>query len=392
MNFFFEFYNPVKIVSGNKALDNIGYELEHLGAKRPLIVTDRGVVSAGLMHLVEEAFAGSDMIIGAVYDDVLPDSSKYTVNEVARVYRKTGCDSLVAVGGGSVIDTAKGANIVITEDADDLMLFAGAETLKKPMKPFIVVPTTAGTGSETTYVAVIADPDRRVKMAFTSYHLLPDTAILDPRMTLTLPPYITAATAMDALTHSIEACICLQKNPLSDIHAKTAIRLIVDNLIPVIENDKDEKGRLMLANAACIAGAAFSNSMVGMVHALGHATGAVGRVPHGVAMNIFLPFGLEYNMEKAGDDIADLLLFLAGPDVYAHTPPNRRAIAAIAAIRGLQEKLQDLTGLPRKLREAGVDEVQFPSIAKTALNDGSLIFNPVEMDYNDAMAVLHKAF
>jgi alcohol dehydrogenase len=164
---YYEFYNPVKIVSGHKALDNLPYELEQLGAKRPIIITDKGVVGAGLVELVVNAFGSSDMIIGAIYDDVPPDSSVGVVNDIVKVYRQNQCDSIVAVGGGSPIDTAKGVNIVITEEADDLMKFMGAEMLKKPMKPLVVIPTTSGTGSEVTLVAVISNPEKNVKMAFT---------------------------------------------------------------------------------------------------------------------------------------------------------------------------------------------------------------------------------
>jgi alcohol dehydrogenase len=275
---------------------------------------------------------------------------------------------------------------------DDILKLSGAGFLKKPMKPFIAVPTTAGTGSEVTNVAVVADTERNTKIPFLSYHLFPNTAILDPRMTLTLPPHITAATAMDALCHAVEATVCLQKNPLSDAHAFAAIKLISENLLHVIQNPDDSQGRLALANAACLAGAAFSNSMVGMIHALGHALGGVCHVPHGVAMNIFLPHGLEYNMNKSADQIAELLLPLAGAEVYARVSKNRRAERVVEAIRDLQNKLNVQTRLPLTLKEAGVDAGALEAVAKTAINDPALTFNPEEMDFNDAMAVLKKAY
>src|SRR5690606_13681211 len=137
----------------------------------------------------------------------------------ANAYRANSCDAIIAVGGGSVIDTSKAANILVSEGGDDLHKYAGAGALKRPLKPFFVLPTTAGTGSEVTIAAVIADPDRGVKVAFTSPFLLPHAAVIDPRMTLTLPPFLTAATAMDALTHATEAYISLAKNPLSDAYA-----------------------------------------------------------------------------------------------------------------------------------------------------------------------------
>ena len=389
---FYEFFSPVKIISGRCALDNLPHELKRLGVSKPLIITDPGVVKAGLLKLVEDAFSGSGLSIGFVFDKTPPDSSILVVNEVARLFEVHQCDSIVAVGGGSVIDTAKGANIVATEGSGDLMKFAGAEILNKPLKPFIVVPTTSGTGSETTLVAVIADPERNLKLAFTSHFLYPRAAILDPRLTLTLPPKMTAATGMDALTHAMEAYTCLQKNPMSDAYAWMAIKLISENLVKVIQDGKDSEGRLALANASCMAGIAFSNSMVGMVHSLGHAAGGVCHIPHGVAMNIFLPHGLEYNLKKAGDCIGELLLPLAGAEVYASTPITERPAVLIRLVRGLRDQLYQLTGLPRTLREAGVDAGKLEEIAKTAINDGSLLYNPVEMGLSDAISVLQKAW
>lgn len=389
---YYEFYNPVKVVSGHKALDNLPYELEQLGAKRPIIVTDKGVVNAGLVELVVNAFGSSDMTIGAIFDDVPPDSSVGVVNEIAKVYRQNKCDSIVAVGGGSPIDTAKGVNIVITEEADDLMKFMGAEMLKKPMKPLVVIPTTSGTGSEVTLVAVISNPEKNVKMAFASKHLLPKAAILDPRMTLTMPPHITAATGMDALTHAVEAFICLQKNPLSDSHAISAISLIRKNIVNAVKDGKNADARLAMANAACLAGAAFSNSMVGIVHSLGHAAGGVCHIPHGLAMSIFLPHCLEYNLSQCSENIGELLLYLSGPEEYVKTPASERAQKTIDAIRRLQRELNEICKLPMTLKDAGVPKDKLGQIAQTAINDGSVIMNPVEMDFDNALSILKKAY
>ncbi len=389
---YYEFYNPVKILSGHKALENLPYELEQLEAKRPIFLTDKGVSDAGLIKIIQKAVADSNMVIGAIYDKTPPDSSIKTVNEAAEIYRKNGCDSIVAIGGGSVIDTAKGVNIVITENSNDLSQFMGAEMLKKPMKPLVIIPTTSGTGSEVTLVAVINDPDRNVKMPFTSCHILPKLAILDTRMTLTMPPKITAATGMDALTHAVEAYICAQKNPISDAHAFAAINLIRDNLVTSVTDGKDKKARLAMANASCLAGAAFSNSMVGIVHSLGHAVGGVCHVPHGVAMSIFLPFGMEYNLPTSYDFIGELLLALGGFEAYSQTPPEDRAMAAIDVVRNLRQDLYDVSGLPMTLKDAGVEKGKLEQIAKTAINDGSLIFNPLEMNLDEAMGVLERAY
>ncbi len=388
----FEFHNPVKIVSGFHALETLGYELERLEVTRPLILTDFGVQKAGLVQRVMEALDDTPVIVGAVYDQIPPDSSLTVVREVASVFRDARCDGLVAVGGGSVMDTAKAVNILVSEGGDDLMKYAGADRITGRLLPLVTIPTTAGTGSEVTQVAVIADRERRVKMAFVSRLLFPDVAILDPGMTQSLPPKLTAATAMDALTHAMEAYICLQKNPLSDAHAWAAISLIAQNLVPVLKNGEDARGRLALANAACLAGAAFSNSMVGMIHALGHATGALCEIPHGMAMNIFLPHGLEYNLEKRREAISEMLLPLAGPEVYANTPPLARAEKTIEEVRKLQGVVKKETGLPTKLSEAGISQRVLESIAEAALDDGALLFNPEDLTFEDALYVLQRAY
>ncbi|MPM56723.1 1,3-propanediol dehydrogenase [bioreactor metagenome] len=389
---YYEFFSPVKICSGHKALNNLPYELDQLGATRPLIITDPGVTKAGLVQQVIDTFADSDIKVAALYDQVPPDSSSKVVNEIVQLYNANQCDSLVAVGGGSVIDTTKGVNIVITEGSDDLMKFAGAEMLKKPTRPFIVIPTTSGTGSEVTCVAVISDPDRGIKMSFTSNTLYPRVAILDPRMTLTLPPHITAATGMDALTHAVEAYISLQKNPMSDSYSWKAIQIIRANLVNVVKNGSDKEGRLALANASTMAGIAFSNAMVGVVHNLGHATGGVCHVPHGVAMNIFLPVGLEYNLPKAAAEIGELLLPLGGPDEYAHTPVDKRAERVITLIRAMKDELYELCKLPRTLKEAGVAHEKLPEIAAAALKDGASMYNVEDIEYKDALMLAEKAF
>ncbi len=344
----FRFYNPVKIISGENALDSLGYELKQLGAKRPLIITDQGVAAAGLIALVTAALAKAEIPAEVLYDRVPPDSSPQIVDQAAGVYREHGCDCIVSVGGGSVIDTGKALNIVVTEDADSLAQLKGVK-LRKPMRPFIVIPTTSGTGSEVTYAAMIMDVAKKQKMLFASYLLFPKTAILDPRMTVSLPMLTTAATAMDAMTHAIEACICKPRNPFSHAHSIEAIKLIGKYLPTVMNNPDDREARFYLANAACMAGAAFSNSGVGLIHALGHALGGVCQVPHGIAMNIMLPYGLEFNLPAVGEIIGELLLPLVGPERYVATPAGDRPPKTIACLREIQNELYKSAKLPRTL-------------------------------------------
>jgi len=389
---YYEFFCPVKILCGRQAVDNIPFELAQLQAGRPLIVTDPGVVRAGLLDMVVQAFSEAEAVIGGVFQDTPQDSSNVIVGQVARLYRENGCDALIAVGGGSVIDTSKGVNILVSESSDDLMEFMGANILKRPLKPFIVVPTTAGTGSEVTSAAVIANPDRNVKMSFVSPFLFPNVAVLDPRMTMTMPPRITAATGMDALTHAIEAYTCLQKNPVSDAYAVAAVALVREYLITAVTQGRNEEARLAMANAALLAGMAFTNSLVGVVHGLAHAVGGVAHVPHGVANSIFLPFGMEYNLGQVADLYAELLLPLAGPEVFAQTAPADRAGKAVTVVKDVKQKMYEICGLPRTLKEAGVPKDKLEEITRTALGDGSLIMNPEAVDHNDALRLLQAAY
>lgn len=390
---YFEFFCPVKILGGYKSLEHIPFELDVRGVSRPMIVTDKGVVGAGLVDVVQAAMAAGADVSTVTFDDVPADSPMETVIQAARAYRDAGCDSLIAIGGGSVMDTAKAVNVLITEGGDDLRPFVGVNNLTRPLKPFVAIPTTAGTGSEVTSVTILKDTSAGVKVPLMSQYLLPDVAVIDPRVTLKLPPLITAATALDALTHATEAFICLGKNPLSDAYASSAIERVARWLVPVMEDPSDAEGRLELAQAATMAGIAFSNSMVGLVHAMGHAVGARAGVHHGVCMGIFLPVVLAYNQVARGREIGELLLYLSGPEAYAKTPATERATRAIARIVELKDRAHELCGLPRTLSETGkVSQDDFSSIAELALDDGSLMMNPVEAGHDEILELLGQAW
>ena len=392
-NNFYEFFCPVKIIAGLAALEHAPFELSSRGASRALLITDGGIKAAGLLEHILTVFNKSQVEIQTVFDQVLADSSLEQVREITGIYRQHDCDSIIAVGGGSVIDTSKGVNILVSEGGDDLLVYSGHGCLKRPLKPLFVVPTTAGTGSEVTSVAVIKDSANERKVGFSSHFLFPDVAILDPRMTQTLPPHITAMTAMDALTHACEAAISLAKNPISDAYAHGAIKKISQNLMAVMDNPGDLNGRMELAQAATMAGIAFSNSMVGVIHALGHSVGAICHLPHGMCMSIFLPYVLEYNLENCSEEIAELLLPLAGAERYAQVPAQTRAETSIKVIREMRDQLHQYCELPRTLKETGkVQKDQFETIARATLNDGSVIFNAKEVEFNDAMALLESAW
>ncbi|MBQ8376467.1 MAG: iron-containing alcohol dehydrogenase [Akkermansia sp.] len=393
MNKYFEFQNAVKLLCGDSALERLANELEHLGARAPMLLSDAVLAKIGTMQQVVDAMAGEGCTPACTFTDIPVDSSLKVVNDIAALYRSSGCDSLVAVGGGSVIDTAKGVRLVLSQEADDILAIGGVENLVRGKYiPFVVVPTTAGTGSECTGVAVIRNDANGVKMEFLSPFVEPDVAVIDPRMTAGLPPKATASTGFDAMVHAIEACTCLQTNPMSTAYGTTAIKLICENLEEATRNGSNKKARYAMAVASTMAGIAFSNSMVGAVHAIGHALGGVCHVPHAVAMTILLPHVMRYNLERCTDSYAALLPWLVGMDAAMATPAEKRAEAAIEAVTALGRRLNALCGLPLTLKEAGVSKDDFAKVAEFAVNDGALIVNPRAADEAQVIEILNAAY
>jgi alcohol dehydrogenase len=388
---YYEYHNPVKILSGEAALENIPYELEVLEAKAPLLLSDQGLVAAGAVDTVLKAIAPCKPT--ATFTEIPADSSVTVVNAIAKVFAENHCDSILAVGGGSVIDTAKGVRMVISQKATDIEALMGCEVLTAGNHiPFIAVPTTAGTGSEVTPVAVISNPARKVKQEYISAHLLPDVAVLDLRMTMTLPPKVTASTGVDALCHAIESYTCLQKNPMSDAYASAAIPMILENLPQAVRHPKDKAARMAMANASLMAGTAFGNSMVGLVHAIGHALGGVCHVPHGDAMSILLPHVMAYNLDRCQEVYGKLLLHLAGPETYVATKPEDRAQASVQKVREFVASFAEF-GLPQRLQDTGkVTEADFEAVAKTAISDGAIIVNPKAAGISEVVEILKKAW
>lgn len=390
---YFEFQNAVKLLCGELALERIPNELQHLNAKRPLVLSDAVLAKIGTMAQVTSAMEAEGVTPAACFTDIPVDSSLAVVNKIAAFYREQDCDSIVAIGGGSVIDTAKGVRLVLSQDTDDIFSISGLENVTNGRHiPFVVVPTTAGTGSECTGVAVIKNDENGVKMEFLSPFVEPDVAVIDPRMTEGLPPKATASTGMDALCHAVEACTCLQANPLSTAYGTAAIRLIAQNLETATVNGKNREARFNMALASTMAGIAFSNSMVGAVHAIGHALGGVCGVPHAVAMTILLPHVMRYNLSHSAGDYAALLPWLVGMDAAMATPADKRAEAAIEAIEVLGTKLNAACGLPLTLSAAGVSKDSFAKVAEFAVNDGALIVNPRAATVEQVMEILNAAF
>ena len=390
---YYEFQNATKILSGKLAINNIPAELKFLNAQSPLLISDEILNKIGTVKKVKDAINTDNKIkVKAEYTQVPPDSDLKVVNKIAKIYKEQKCDSIVAVGGGSVIDTAKGVRMLLSQNKEDINELMGNEILNYGKHiPFIVVPTTSGTGSEVTIVAVIEDKIKNLKMEFISYFLLPDVAVLDPEMTMTLPKKATASTGIDALCHAIEAYTCIQKNPLSDAYAISAIKIIMDNIEIAVKNGENKKARLSMANASLMAGISFSNSMVGLVHAIGHSIGAVSKVPHGDAISILLPYVMEYNFDVVKEEYAKIALYTI-PEECINKSEEERAVLLIGKVKSLIKKLNEETGLPKRLKDVKINRKDFEKIAQTSINDGAIILNAKKADIIDIINILEKAY
>ena len=392
----FEFFCPTKIVCGAHALDKLPGELESRGVTHPLVMTDAGLVKLGVAAKLTDVLDAAGVAY-KVFDQVPPDSSMDVVNEVARLYTERGCDGFVAIGGGSVIDTTKGAAASLACEGVDFATLQGSEILKADLPPLIAVPTTAGTGSEVTLVAVVADTHKHAKLSFTSYKLVPHAAILDPALTSSLPPKLTATTGMDALTHAVEAYTSIQKNPVSDAFAVKAIELIAENLPVACREGANVDARTSLALGSLLAGAAFSNAMVGIVHALGHSLGGLCHIPHGQAMMMLLPHCVRYNLDRGihAGLYGELLEHLAparaaalGPD--ASTAERDKAFCE--HLFELNDLYHDQYGVPLALSELGVTREDLPAVAKQARYDGAALYNETEITLEDALEILEATY
>ena len=392
----FEFFCPTKIGCGAHALDKLPGELESRGVAHPLVMTDAGLVKLGVAAKLTDVLDAAGVAY-EVFDQVPPDSSMDVVNEVARLYTERGCDGFVAIGGGSVIDTTKGAAASLACEGVDFATLQGSEILKADLPPLIAVPTTAGTGSEVTLVAVVADTHKHAKLSFTSYKLVPHAAILDPALTSSLPPKLTATTGMDALTHAVEAYTSIQKNPVSDAFAVKAIELIAENLPVACREGANVDARTSLALGSLLAGAAFSNAMVGIVHALGHSLGGLCHIPHGQAMMMLLPHCVRYNLDRGihAGLYGELLGHLAparaaalGPD--ASTAERDKAFCE--HLFELNDLYHDQYGVPLALSELGVTREDLPAVAKQARYDGAALYNETEITLEDALEILEATY
>jgi len=378
----FNYFAPTKVIFGTGSISEVPMEVGLLG-KKAFLVTDQGLIETGLVDEVKKKMGG---ILAGVYADVPQDSGMEVVDRGAERALAAGADVIVSLGGGSVIDTAKGMCIVMKEGGS-LKEFQGMQMLTRPQTPHVVVPTTAGTGSEVTSGAVVMDKEQGQKIIIFEYFNTPRVAVLDPRMTVKLPPNLTASTGMDALTHAVESYVSLHRNPVSDASALHAIRLIARHLPLAVANGSDLAARGQMQIAALLAGWAFSNAMVGLVHAMAHSLGAVAGTPHGLANAMLLPHVMRYNCDEVQSFGADIAAALGVQT--AGLEPRQAAEAAVRAIEELIAKI----GLPRRLRDIGIQKNVLEECAQLSLADGSIVYNPkIVMDSEEVLGVYMNAY
>ncbi len=387
---FYQFHHPTKVIYGEGLVNDFAHEVEELGVKNYLLVSDDVINGLGLVQPIRQGLEENGFTITGEFYDVPQDASVEAVESISRLALDSGAEGLLAVGGGSVIDATKAANVIFSEGGDLVEDYSGAATLTKPLKPFIAIPTTAGTGSENTIIAMIYDAANRTKLAFADKFLLPDLAVLDPLMTQSMPPGLTASTGMDALTHAVESYVGIDASPHSEALAVEAIKHIFRYLVRATKEGSDLEARGGMLIAANMAGSAFTHSMVGCVHSMAHAVGGLTRVPHGVANAILLPHGMAYNFEVSKVKFAKLAPVM-GVDV-AGISVDEAARAAITAVKDLIKALNALDAIPVRLRDAGVPKESLPAIAEAATEDGSVIYNPREVEAKEILIHLNDAY
>jgi len=362
----YEFFCPVKTHSGNRALEHLPVELDALNARKPLVITGKDAAKAGLVDVLIHAFRDSGITIG-VFDGVPASPDLILIRELFRIYRDGGYDAVIALGGGPATDTAKTLNIAVSGEPEDLETCAGKDRIKDALKPLVYVPDLSGTGYETSRYAHLGD------RIYDSPFLMPDLVVVDPRMTVSKDAKTTGATSLVSLTQAAEAYVYIGKNPLADCYAYPAIQFVMENLVKVIKNPQDGKGRLALANAHCMAGCAFSNAAAGMAHVLGTVVGDACGVSHGLCMGVVLPHVLERYTSLPGYHMADLLLPLTDFDGYAGTAEEKRDQKALDTIFDLQHELYKVSSgaIPRTLKDANLSKDKLKATARKAAGDGS---------------------
>jgi alcohol dehydrogenase len=378
----FEFVLPTRIVFGSGVSKNLAEELTAMGKKKPLIVTDKGLINAGVVGKVLQGLDEAGMNYD-IFDEIEPNPRDLTVQRGYELAKALENDSLVAIGGGSSMDTAKGIGVLMAHGGI-IQDYEGLGQVTKPICDLIAIPTTVGTGSEVTFWSVITDTKRHFKMSVGSPLIAPKVALVDPDLVETLPPAIVASTGMDALTHAVEGYTCTLAEPITDACGIYAIRLLAENIRKAVqENDKEAKANLLMGSL--IAGICFGNSDIAGVHCMGEALGGLYDTPHGVAMAILLPYVMEYNYVSDYKKFAEMAKAM-GENIDG-LPEKEAAFAAITAVEKLNRDLKIPT-----LKEIGVQFDDLPELAKRSAVNVSVDSNSRVATQKDFLDIFMKAY
>ena len=364
----------------------IAEEVAKRGYKKALVVTDKDLVKFGVAAQVTDVLKAAGIPF-EMFDEVKPNPTVKNVKNGIAAFKAAGADFIVAIGGGSSMDTSKAVGIIINNpEFADVTSLEGVANTKKKSVPVIALPTTAGTAAEVTINYVITDEENVKKMVCVDPNDIPTLAIIDPELMLSMPRGLTAATGMDALTHAIEGLITLGAWEMSDMFEIKAIEMIAKWLPKAVENPSDIEARDGMATAQYIAGMAFSNVGLGLVHGMAHPLGAYYDIPHGVANALLLPFVMEYNKEAAKAKYRTIAEAM-GVDTSA-MDDDQAAQAAVDAVKALAVKVR----IPQHLSELGVPESGLPTLAQAAFNDGCTPGNPRKAVVEEILEVYKKAF
>lgn len=381
------FRMPPTVITGAGSAAQAGTEVKKMGAKKTLIITDKVIVAIGALKSIEDSLKENG-INYSVFDDIPSEPTVEDVDKGIKAYRESKCDCLLAVGGGSAIDTAKAVSVMLTNEGE-ISEYMGLDKIKKIGVPLIAVPTTAGTGSEVTIFTIITDARNDVKMLIGGGLLMPQVAIADPLLTLSMPPALTAATGMDAMCHAIEAYVSLKANPLSDMFALSAIELLSDFLRPAWANGNNLEARENVMIASMKAGVAFTNSSVTLVHGMSRPIGANFHIPHGLSNAVLLTTVMEFSL-------------IAKPERYAriaeamgvNTFGLNDLEAAKLSVAAINDLVQDIK-IP-SLNELGIEEAKLiekaPKMAEAAINSGSPGNNPRQVTKEDIVELYKTAY
>ena len=372
-----------EIVFGPDSVQEAAHAAVRLGARRPFVVTDPGLLEAGwpsdlLAHLRATGLAPE------LWFDVTPNPKDHEIEAGFARYVEAGCDVVLGIGGGSVIDAAKGVAL-LAANGGRIHDYEGIDRIEHPIPPMIMLPSTSGTGADVSQFCIVTDTVRHTKMTIMGRALVPDVSVIDPRLLTTMPDDLNAATGLDALTHGIEAFVSLAHGPLTDHHALQAISLVHANLVRTMMRPNDAPARCAMAQAALEAGLAFTNAILGATHAMSHQVGGLLDLPHGVVNGVLLPHVIRFNARSGPDRFVPVARAM-GIDVTG-LPADVAAEEAAEAVGRLAADL----GCPRGLAELGVREADIETLATTTLGDACLSTNPRDADHADLAALFRAA-